>query len=402
MKLRLLALAGLAAAAVLAAGAAAEGGKGRLYVFGGELLAAPGANATSVSLQVESGNEAALRALLGSSQDQVLALGPGTEVLIWQHGVPHVGTTSDLQQGDAVTVRVRAPRGASLQQIESTPASVVADRGTPGAGGRPLWLFVGTVGGPQSGGHLALHVTSGNWRALQAMLGQQLDQTFTYDGGTIFLLWKGRVPTVIDPSQLVAGDRITVRVRPARLDARAGRGDARRARRRPRAGPGAGDVARAAGRARPEAPLGMRQIAASSRKSARAAAIPSGTYSAVSRSFGAWTCESGRPKPVRITGIPRSAKAGTIGSVPPERTRSGRRPRTRSNASRPSSIARAAGGTSPGGEDESRSSSTSAPSGAAARRSRSTSAATSSGRCPGASRTDRLAAASTGITVFCR
>jgi hypothetical protein len=216
MKLRLLALAGLAAAAVLAAGAAAEGGKGRLYVFGGELLAAPGANATSVSLQVESGNEAALRALLGSSQDQVLALGPGTEVLIWQHGVPHVGTTSDLQQGDAVTVRVRAPRGASLQQIESTPASVVADRGTPGAGGRPLWLFVGTVGGPQSGGHLALHVTSGNWRALQAMLGQQLDQTFTYDGGTIFLLWKGRVPTVIDPSQLVAGDRITVRVRAPR------------------------------------------------------------------------------------------------------------------------------------------------------------------------------------------
>ena len=45
------------------------------------------------------------------------------------------------------------------------------------------------------------------------MLGQSLDETFTYDEGTIFLLWQGKVPTVIDPSQLKAGDRITVRVR---------------------------------------------------------------------------------------------------------------------------------------------------------------------------------------------
>ena len=48
------------------------------------------------------------------------------------------------------------------------------------------------------------------------MLGQSLDETFTYDEGTIFLLWQGKVPTVIDPSQLKAGDRITVRVRAAR------------------------------------------------------------------------------------------------------------------------------------------------------------------------------------------
>jgi hypothetical protein len=49
------------------------------------------------------------------------------------------------------------------------------------------------------------------------MLGQALDQTFTYDDGTIFLLWQGRVPTVIDPSQLIAGDRITIRIRAPRL-----------------------------------------------------------------------------------------------------------------------------------------------------------------------------------------
>ena len=48
------------------------------------------------------------------------------------------------------------------------------------------------------------------------MLGQSLDETFTYGDGTIFLLWQGKVPTVIEPSQLKAGDRITVRVRAAR------------------------------------------------------------------------------------------------------------------------------------------------------------------------------------------
>src|SRR5919204_199169 len=50
--------------------------------------------------------------------------------------------------------------------------------------------------------------------------------------------------------------------------------------------------------------------------------------------------ESGSAKPVRIVGIPLSASAGTIGSVPPERTSRGRVPSARSNAWRPSWTAR--------------------------------------------------------------
>jgi hypothetical protein len=211
-----LAAAALACAA-LGGSAAADRGHGQLFRFSGELLAAPGPNAGSVSVQVETGNKPALRALIGASQNQVFTLGSGTEVLIWSHGVPHVGTTADLQQGDYVTVRIRAPHDSSLQQIENQQAAVVADTAAPN-GGQPLWLFVGNVSGAQSGGHIALHVTSGNWKALQAMLGQSLDQSFTYDGGTIFLLWQGRVPTVIGPSQLQAGDRITVRIRAPRAD----------------------------------------------------------------------------------------------------------------------------------------------------------------------------------------
>ncbi len=216
MKHRLLLTVALAivAFATVAAGALG-GGNGRPYEFRGELL---NANSTSVQVQIDGGNHAALRALIGQSQDQTFTLGASTEILVWSHGVPRVSAITDLKQGDEVTVRVRADAGASLATIESTPAGIVADRGTnPGMGGKPLYLYVGTVTGAQSGGHIGLHVSGGNWRALKSMLGvASLDQTFTYDDGTIFLLWQGKVPSVIDASQLKAGDRITIRVRAPR------------------------------------------------------------------------------------------------------------------------------------------------------------------------------------------
>jgi hypothetical protein len=220
MKLRLtLALAAAAVACVAFGGAAsaqsARHHPGQRYVFNGEVLTAPGANAGGLSVQVEGGNHAALKALIGGAQSQTFTLDGNTRVLIYSRGVPHIGNTSEIQQGDFVTVVVRAPHDASLQQLDGTPAAAVSDHAAP-RGGRPLWLFIGNVGGPQAGGHIALHVTSGNWKALNAMLGQPVDQTFTYDDGTIFLLWQGGHPTVIGPSQLQAGDRITVRIRAPR------------------------------------------------------------------------------------------------------------------------------------------------------------------------------------------
>jgi hypothetical protein len=206
----------LCAALVSGAAAGPGHGKGQLFSFSGELLAAPGSNATTLSVQVETGNKPALRALIGASQNETFALGSNTEVLVWSHGVPHVGSTADLQTGDYVTLRIHAPRGSSLQTIEQTAAGVVADHAAPRGGGRPLWMFEGTVAGGQSGGKIALHVEGGNWKALKAMLGQPVDQSFSYDDGTIFLLWQGKVPTVIDPSQLKAGDPITVRIRAPR------------------------------------------------------------------------------------------------------------------------------------------------------------------------------------------
>jgi hypothetical protein len=215
MKHRLISTIAIAAlvCAVVAA-AAAGGGQGRLYQFRGELLAT-GAN--SVQVKVEGGNHAALKALIGQSQNETFATGAKTEFLGWSAGVPHVIAIGDLKAGDRVQVSIRAKAGASLADIVATAAALVGDHGSgSGTPGRALFLYVGTVAGGQAGGHIALHVTGGNWRGLRSMLGQSLDETFAYDTGTIFLLWQGKVPTVIDPSQLKAGDRITVRVRAAR------------------------------------------------------------------------------------------------------------------------------------------------------------------------------------------
>lgn len=204
-----LAAAATVAATTVAASAGTAGGRA-VYEFRGELLSA---GSSSVQLQVEGGTHDALKALIGQSQDQSFTIGSSTEFLVYTHGRPRRGDVTDLHQGDDLAVRIRAPRGSSLAALETAAAATVSDRTAPARHTTgPLYLYVGTVTGPQPGEHVSLHVTSGNWRALHSMLGQPLDQTFATDDGTIYLLWQGRVPTVIDPSRLKAGDRITVRV----------------------------------------------------------------------------------------------------------------------------------------------------------------------------------------------
>ena len=216
MKHRLLTAFALVALACTVVAATALGGdKGRLYQFRGDVVSA---SSSSLQISVTGGNHLALKTLIGQSQNETFSLGAKSEVLLWSNGVPHVGAAADLKQGDDVTINVRAKGDASLASLLATPVAVVGDHGAQNAGrGKPLFLYVGTVAGGQSGGRVSLHVTSGNWRGLKTMLGQaSVDQAFTYDNGTIFLLWQGRVPTVIEPSQLKAGDRITIRVRAVR------------------------------------------------------------------------------------------------------------------------------------------------------------------------------------------
>jgi hypothetical protein len=168
-------------------------------------------------VNVKGGNHAALRKLIGQGRTQQFAVGPNTQYIRWTNGVPTVVDESNLVAGDRVSVQIRAARSDSLAQIETTPAWRVADRGPDGRfPHRPLWLFIGRLDAPAANGHFMLHITDGNLRALRVMLGQPLDQTFSYDGHTVFVLWVGGVPHVISPSQLVVGDRISVRIRAPR------------------------------------------------------------------------------------------------------------------------------------------------------------------------------------------
>lgn len=212
-------LAVLTVAVAVAAGAAVatNGPRTVEFTFTGRLLADPASNATSLSVNVKTGNRIALQKLVGSGSNQNFSVDADTEFLLWAGGRPSVVSIDALTAGDLVTVRTRAPHDSTLAQVAATPAKVVADRGlNPGKPHRALWLFRGTLNGPASTSTLSIHVLDGNHRALRSMLGAPVDETFTFDGHTVFILWQGRVPTVISPTQLTSGDRISVRVRAPR------------------------------------------------------------------------------------------------------------------------------------------------------------------------------------------
>ena len=204
-------------ALIVAASAFAANGPGKTrgihYAFVGQLTATPANGA--VPITVEGGNRVALRAMLGQPVTQTFAYGATTEFLRWANGIPTVVQPTDLAAGDyvRVNVNVNAPRDAALAAIEQQPAGIVGDHGTQlFKPTQPLFLFRGTLTSVGTSS-VAVHVTGGDARATRLLIGQSADQNFAFGDQTIFLLWQGKVPTVIEASQLKTGDRIVVRVR---------------------------------------------------------------------------------------------------------------------------------------------------------------------------------------------
>ena len=91
------------------------------YSFLGKLTATP-ANG-GVSITVEGGNRAALRAMLCQPVAQTFAYGDKTEFLKWAAGIPTVVQAGDLATGEYVWVHVRAPRDSTLDPV-SRPVRV--------------------------------------------------------------------------------------------------------------------------------------------------------------------------------------------------------------------------------------------------------------------------------------
>lgn len=207
------ALVALVATAV-GGGALAANGNGVRYTFVGKLLASPSGG--QLQITVDGGSKLALKKMLGQPVNQTFSYGSSTEFLKWSNGVPTVVGPGDLAAGDVVAVHVRAARSASLAEIEAQQAGIVGDRGAnPQHPDKPLYLFRGTLTAVGESS-VTLDVKGGDKRALRLMVGQQAAQTFRTDGTTIYLLWQGKVPTVIAPTQLKVGDRVTVRIRAAK------------------------------------------------------------------------------------------------------------------------------------------------------------------------------------------
>lgn len=203
----------VAATAAFAGNGPANHGKIR-YSFMGQLTATPSNG--GVSITVQGGNRQALRAMLGAPVTQTFAYDGSTEFLKWSAGKPAVVGAGDLAAGDFVWVHVRAPRHANLAEIEQRDAGIVGDHGTQlFKPDRPLYLFRGKLTAVDAGS-VTVQVAGGNHRALRLLIGSGSSQSFSFGDDTIFLLWQGKVPTVIDASKLVVGDRIVVRIRAAK------------------------------------------------------------------------------------------------------------------------------------------------------------------------------------------
>jgi hypothetical protein len=181
------------------------------YRFLGRLTAVPANGQLAVTVQ--RGNRAALHAMLGQSVSQTFAYGPQTEFLTWSHGVPSVVQAGDLAAGDFVWINIRDAANATLAQIEQKAAGMVGDHGSQiNPPRRPLYLFRGTLTGTGTNS-VTLTVHGGNRRATRLLIGRPKSETFTVDSNTIFLLWQGKVPTVISLAQLKIGDSTTIRIR---------------------------------------------------------------------------------------------------------------------------------------------------------------------------------------------
>src|SRR5215211_7029879 len=131
MRIRMLFLALMALSVVGpgASGSVASPQANVLYEFRGELIADPPSGASTLIVDVAGGNRRALRLMVGQSSGQSFAVGSNTQYLRWAHGVPTVVSLDNLAEGDQLTLRIRAPRGSSLAQVEASPAAVVSDRG---------------------------------------------------------------------------------------------------------------------------------------------------------------------------------------------------------------------------------------------------------------------------------
>jgi hypothetical protein len=194
----LAALAATAAFAAIPAQASAQ-----QYEFRGTVAAVSG---STLMVQVVGGNHAGLKAIIGAPQPLTYTVGGRTRYTVWNGNRPHRGSLNDIGIGDRVWLRIDGRRNAPLANLLARPLRAVQDVSNKDLGDGRLFLFRGTCTGKDTTANkLTVTVTGGNWRALYAMLGQSVSQTFSYDDHTAFVSWSTGRPRKVDEDNVPCG-----------------------------------------------------------------------------------------------------------------------------------------------------------------------------------------------------
>jgi len=186
------------------------------YVFRGIVVATPGAGATGVTVQVRSGNPAALK-LEGTTAwyNQTFAFAPTTQLFSWNTAGTSAtpATSANLLAGDPVAVTIWGASKASLAQVLATPASRVDDvlNSTKPAG--RMFIFVGqVVAADATAQAVTVNVVGGNWRSMFALRGQATTQTFHWSATSTVFLNHAKGTRAVTPATINTGDTVVIRI----------------------------------------------------------------------------------------------------------------------------------------------------------------------------------------------
>jgi hypothetical protein len=106
--------------------AAAQKVAGRMFVFEGSAVSVD-PTAQTITLTVQHGNWFALNAMLGQPVSETFHYDASTLFLSWDHRSPHSFLPTQIQPGDPITLRIRAPWATPLASLLAAPLWKVND-----------------------------------------------------------------------------------------------------------------------------------------------------------------------------------------------------------------------------------------------------------------------------------
>lgn len=191
--------------------------KGQItYIFRGVIAAAPVAGVTSVDVQLNSGNKAAV-AKLGAAADTffMVPLAPSTHIMTWTaENKPVAASVTNLVVGDPVALTIVGAKDATLAQLVTTAPTRIDDFLLSSKPHGRMFLFEGNAASIDLVNHtITVNITKTNWRGAYALRGASMTETFKWDPAkTTFVDFAGGKAKLFGAANVKVGDRVTVKI----------------------------------------------------------------------------------------------------------------------------------------------------------------------------------------------